>query len=848
MNKPALHERIKGKIFTGFSLLLFLVLAAVYVIIQIASQLTPPDTGVSQSVTKLSIVSNMLSTLIDADGQARAYITTGRKVYLSQYETLENNIRNITDSLKTLSIDDQEQYNRMAVVDSLLDLKKSALDNYFRIRLSGGSAIISPERLQNIVDHFSDTIAVSSKILALPGENKENEVTTSEPAKKETLLKRLWSNITGKQSKTDSIAIAIGDKIQNDTLQTYTRLNDSAINLIRAQLLMMSEEERVERQLAIERELLLLRTDQYILDEIRNVLLLFEKEEINRAIAGAENSRAVLKKLWNTALIAAILGILTILIFTVLIWKDLARSNFYRKKLEEARALAEKLLKVKEMFLANMSHEIRTPITSIIGFSEQLSSTRLSNTQSKYLRYINSSSEHLLKLIDDLLDFSRIESGKLSLQERHFYPSNLIKDAFETMYPRARLKGLEARLIMEIDPEIKVSGDDLRIRQILFNLLNNSIKFTSAGKVTVKAQAETNGEIVTLFMEVADTGIGIQSEKQQEIFNEFTQVDAGITRKYGGSGLGLAISKKLTEMMKGQIVLSSTPGEGTTVLVTIPLQIYTGIIKSVAEAEEKKIPDLSGFRILIAEDDETTRMLITEILLETGAKVTETDNGQSAWDVFAETEGDFDLIITDIQMPGLSGPELSEKIHEWSGDNQIKACPILGLTAHATGDDISRYRESGMTEILLKPFKQHSFHQTLIQLLEVENVGIKKNKPEITGNTPDLTVFNQFANNDPEALKKIIVSLADGLKDTSTALEIASEEKDYIKISLLAHRILPNLRNLKAKNTVVKLLELENFKKSGHQENEKIEETLVSAIDDLKKIEIDLRNLIAELH
>lgn len=844
MKKAAVHERIKGKVFTGFSLLLILVMAAVYVIIQIASQLTPPDTGVSQSVTKLSIVSNMLSTLIDADGQARAYITTGQKKYLNQYKTLEKDIRNLTDSLKSLSIDHPEQYNRMAVVDSLLDMKKSALDSYFRLKPAGSSAIMSSERLQNIVDHFSDTISVSSKILPPSPKDNKTEIDINEPVKKDNLLKRLWTNITGKQTKTDSIINAISIKIEQDTLHTYTRLNDSTIDLIRAQLKVMSEEERVERQLSIERELMLLRTDQNILDEIRNVLLLFEKEEINRAIAGSEHSGTVLKKLWNTALIAAIIGIITILIFTILIWKDLARSSFYRKKLEEARTLAEKLLKVKELFLANMSHEIRTPITSIIGFSEQLSNTRLSATQSKYLRFINSSSEHLLKLIDDLLDFSRIESGNLSLQERHFFPSNLIHDAFETMQPRARSKGLEARLNIDIDPALAVYGDDLRIRQILFNLLNNSIKFTSTGVIDVEAKTEADGEKVVLLLKVTDTGIGIAEDKQQEIFNEFTQVDAGITRKYGGSGLGLAISKKLTEMMSGQIVLKSMPGEGTTVTVTIPLQIYTGKIKSPVETEEKTIPDLSGMRILLAEDDETTRLLIYEILEQTGAKVKETESGLQAWKIFQETEGDFDLVITDIQMPGLSGPELTKRILSWAAENETKSCPVLGLTAHASAEDLILYRESGITKIMLKPFKQSSFYQMILQLLDIEDNISESNLHKESTAMPDVSIFNQFANNDPEALKKIITSLANGLNDTSQALEVAAETKDYLTISLLAHRILPNLRNLKANETVTKLLELENLRNTENPENENIDETLASTVLELKIIENNLRKLI----
>ena len=830
--------RIKRKVFSGFVLLLLLSGAAVFILIQLASRLTPPDTGESQSVTKLSIVSSLLSTLIDADGQARAYITTGSSKYLDRYTDLEIHVHQLTDSLKALSLEHPEQYLRMAVVDSLVRQKKTALENHMKRKQMAGSALSSSERLEGIVDRFSDTIDVSYKTYEEAVVPLKSSEEGSDPQKKEGFFKRIWGGISGKHSPPDTTMKESVEKImRKDTILSYTKISDTAISQIREQLKLMSRQDQIERQLSIERELMLLRTDQSILDEIRNVLLLFEKEEINRAIAGAENSREILSKLWNTALIAAITSLIIMLIFLVMIWKDLARSNFYRKKLEEARKIAEKLLKVKEMFLANMSHEIRTPITSIIGFSEKLSGTRLNQTQGRYLNYINSSSDHLLRLIDDLLDFSRIESGKLGLDARHFFPALLMKEIFETMSPRAKLKGLETKLILKIDPNLKVTGDDLRIRQILLNLLNNSIKFTSNGSVTLTAKAAINNGMADLQISVSDTGIGIPKEKQVEIFNEFTQVDIGTTRKYGGSGLGLAISQKLTRLMNGEIRLESEPGKGTTIKVTLPLPLYDGPISESRNTNNNSIPDLSDFRILVAEDDETTRILITENLLTSGAFVREADNGQTAWDVFVETEGDFDLVITDIQMPGLSGIELTKNITGWFAAEKIEPCPILGLTAHSSPEEMKHYHSVGMTRLLMKPFKQADFYARILKLLELYHQEFNESSKE-SGNVgyPDISVFRQFANDDTKALKKILTSLTEGLSETIESMKQAFEEKDYATISLLAHRALPNVRNLGDKETASKLQLLERLRGNKIPDNKAVNEMLASAIEGMARL------------
>lgn len=847
MEKAAVHERIKGKVFTGFIILLALVLAAIFITIRLTSQLTPPDAGVSQSVTKLSLVSNMLSSLIDADGQARAYISTGQKKYLYNYRRHEKEIRQLTDSLKNLSIENSDQYERMMIVDSLLDLKKRTLDSYLRHRSSSEQNIISSERLQNIVDRFSDTIGVTTKTPGAQPLAEEDHTQNLETAGRSNFLKRLWSNLTGKSSKSDSLVKAGREQNLPDTILTYTTINDTAIESIRRQLEKMGEEERIEKQLAMERELMLLRTDQIILDEIRNVLILFEQEELGRAIQGAENSSEVLRKLWNTALASAIIGIITILVFVILIWKDLARSAFYRKKLEEARLLAEKLLKVKELFLANMSHEIRTPITSIIGFSEQMKNTRLNKEQYRYLNFINSSSEHLLRLIDDLLDFSRIESGNLQLENRPFNIKSLFEEAFHTLQAKASQKGLEMKFDFRADAGINVLGDDLRIRQIIFNLLNNSIKFTHKGSITLLCDAKYIDDEVLLLFSVSDTGIGIPPEKQQDMFREFTQSDPGITRKYGGSGLGLAICRRLTDMMGGKILLSSVQGEGTTIEVSLMLKKYEGEIMSGKKIFKDTLPDLTGLKILLAEDDEATRILITENLLACGATVLENSSGTSAWAAFEDADGDLDLLISDIQMPGMSGPELVKKIADWYIFNNAVPCPVLGLTAHATPEDIHNLIKAGFSDILLKPFRQSGLFEKINHLLDIEFSDDMEKPPqdaELFTTALNLEIFKEFANHDEQALRKILTSLADAFKLAAESLTKALQQNDYQLIASIAHRILPNTRNLAAEQTVLKLTNLESLRSKTAPDNTLIKKQIDETVAELNYIDKELRKLI----
>lgn len=812
MKKQGQSGGVKGKVLSGFFILLVLALAAVFAVIKLATQLSPPESGTSESVIKLTLVSNLLSELIEANGQARAYITTGDRKYLSRYRRLDKGILELADSLKYLSTLQPEQYKRMLVVDSLLRIKRGTVESFFRIRIAGDTLALSGAIPGGARGSGNDSLTPGGK---MPGRISAEAQSQEDPDdSRPGFFKKIWDNITGRRPKRDTIQRTGPLLSSSDSINPSSAIQDTTIEMVKSQLLKMGEKERLDKEMTIKRDLLLMRTDQVIMDEIRSVLLLFEKEEITRALEDAGHQRQVFRRLWYTAVVLAAVGLITMIFFVILIWKDLARSNFYRKQLESARHLAEKLLKVKELFLANMSHEIRTPITSIIGFTERLSTTRLSAEQKDYLKFINSSSEHLLGLVDDLLDYSRIESGKMKLENIPFHPADLFRQVFETVKHKAEKKGLEMIFNLEMKPGLALLGDPLRIRQIAYNLLNNSLKFTEAGRIQLDITSVAEGDHMLLSIIVSDTGIGIPEEKQQEIFGEFTQVDVGITRKYGGSGLGLAICSKLAGLMNGEIKLTSKPGAGTTITVTLPLEVHQGKVdETPSEAGSGQI-SLSGYRILMAEDDETTHILLHQLLLSAGAEVKEAGDGKEALEYFIENPSGFNLIITDIQMPNISGPELAERIKIHCGPLGIAPPPFLGLTAHATAEDIELFKSKGIDNILIKPFRQSQLFETIGKVLRFETMTAPAvtNRESKPGKSVDTDKFEKFAGNDAEAMRKILTSLAENISATSIQMQLACESNDYQQLSMLAHRMLPNIRNLGASEETGLLQQLEGLR------------------------------------
>ncbi|MFZ9846553.1 MAG: response regulator [Flavobacteriales bacterium] len=387
------------------------------------------------------------------------------------------------------------------------------------------------------------------------------------------------------------------------------------------------------------------------------------------------------------------------------------------KELAEAKRLAEASVKVKQDFMANMSHEIRTPMNAIIGFTNLVLKTNLTEDQRTCLQSVKISGENLIVIINDILDFSKIEAGKMTIESSEFDLSSLLSELMKLQTQVAKDKGID--LLLNVDAKVPqfLIGDSVRVNQVLLNLVSNAVKFTSKGKVELKVKVVDEDEREALIeFSVEDTGIGIPQDKLENIFESFTQAKGDTTRKYGGTGLGLTIVKKIVGLMKGEIKVESELDKGSRFIVQVRMPKGVAKGKSPVQIDENKQITLGKLQILLAEDNELNQILALRVLNNFGCEVDIADNGKIALEKFRNK--DYDIILMDIMMPEMDGLETTKIIRNEFSEPK-KNIPILAMTAFIfTESDDNKYLEAGMNDYILKPFNPDKLKQKIANLVE----------------------------------------------------------------------------------------------------------------------------------
>lgn len=478
---------------------------------------------------------------------------------------------------------------------------------------------------------------------------------------------------------------------------------------------------------------------------------------------------------------------------------DITDRVLAEKELKKAKKITEELAKTKQNFLANMSHEIRTPMNAIMGMANQLGKTPLNPTQQFYLNTINSASDNLLVIINDILDLSKIEAGKLSFENIGFEPQLFVLNAMQVLANKADEKGLKLTNSYFDNAVSKVLvGDPYRLNQVMLNLISNAIKFTEKGGIDVKLHVlSSNDQSQLIQIAITDTGIGMEDEFVQRLFDKFSQEYESVSRKYGGTGLGMSICKDLIELMGGKIFASSKKGEGTTVTFELELKKGTQADLKTKEIIEFKKDFLADKKILIVDDNDMNRLVASIILENYGTQIFEAINGSEAIEKVNSVQPD--LVLMDLQMPIVNGFEATETIRK-QGNN----VPIIALTANAIKGENDKCFVSGMNDYVPKPFKEEDLLKVIAKWLgkeaatttastEETNIAMLDNNDELLY---DLTNLNTISGGNEVFIKKMLAIFCAQTPQMMQDMQKAFTANELEKMGALAHKIKPSIDNL----------------------------------------------------
>lgn len=864
------EKGIKITVFLSYSIILLLVGLISYFTFTSFNLLTRSSDKLAQPNERIDLLHDLIYAIHNAESSIRSYSLTERESHLNTYFVGLSQINEMVDTLYILAGEDDFIKETIDSINIELLNKTQILEQFILIRRLDKNSVFYYDAVDEIVKASSrQTITPETTereindSLFLPEEPVDEELPTDREEitrEKDNVFQRIRNFFSGSKSEVPEPSAPENDsiiqeqvlqQIRTDSIITETR---DTVNLKREieNAMSLLFQQLYQRQQAIrDTENRILLNDKKVMDRIWLLVTRLEEYEKTNALKEASFAHATVEDTSDKIFVLILVSFIVMLVFFWLFVNDINKSRFYKKQLMAEKARAEDLLLVKQRFMANISHEIRTPLNSIIGFSEQLKKLKIRDDASLFTSAISQSSSHLLEIVNDILDFSKMEAGKINLDPVETDLVELAQQVYISLEGMAQAKGLKFCVSTDDLTYRFYICDPLRLKQILINLANNAIKFTHEGSVVVTlsqaADSDDNNKTWVCFT-VADTGIGMSEGDQKRIFDEFAQADSNLNRNYGGTGLGLSISRKLVDLMNGTIDLESKPGEGSVFKVSLPLEKCESVSKP-EFIDSTGLPINEKANILVVDDDQLNRLLISSLLAPyKNIRLTEASNGQEALDQLKEES--FDLLITDIQMPGMSGFELVEKLRS---DNSLPNfdIPVIACTADITDVTKEKLASAGIDHYLLKPLNEKMFFQTLNGLINNGTTFHDEPYQTITelnsleeqikpAKLFDISGLNKFTGGNAETNKKILAAFKDDTQNNILSLIHDLKNDNRKSIHATAHKMSHMFELLEIKSAIscISLLNKANLSELPFGELErnvnelvKIAENVLSELD-----------------
>lgn len=795
-----------SKIVFGYIVLVGLLMGAFTYTIQQMNLLTTPTNLRDQLDHRRHITHRIISQLYDAEiiGQT---LRTGN---LDEYHHYLKAMKEVNASIDTLEIilTDTLQQARLDTVRTLLRNKQWNMYAVLEAMRNTPTDQIYQEQLDSLIaqqDSLLSTPHVRRKVIT-----HHNSYTIHH--KKKGFFKRLADVFAPGKEDSTQVSNVIQEEYTDTLDEVYSPI-DTISHMITGIQHKVFQTRQKETEMLNTRINSLRIVGSGLSQRVNQLLENIEHDEQEAARVKLMQEEEIRKNAAKTMAHIAIAAFILVLVFSVVIARDITRNNHYRKELEKAKLYAENLLVAREKLMLTITHDIKAPAGSIIGYIDLLIRLVNDKRQQFYLSNMKSSAQHLLALVTSLLDYHRLEAGKMDLHLVTFNPHELLTNIYNSFLPLAEKKELQLTLKEKLPETLNLEGDPFRIRQITENLLSNALKFTAAGEITLQAEYHGNQFV----LRVSDTGCGMTEKEQEKIFKEFTRLRSAQGQE--GFGLGLSITRKLVELLGGKIEIESTPGKGSTFQVSMPLpsissKTFHGTTPTTTQVSERLL------RILIIDDDRI-QMHLTEAMLHNleeefeGLKI-KTVCCEHPEELVTELQnGKFDLVFTDIQMPAMNGFELLKHLRSLHFA-QAQSIPLIAITARGDMDETD-FQRKGFAGMLQKPFSQSDLCRILTHVFSLQTneaalptqTGIPsspKLEEEKSYNFSPLTAFSE---DDPKAAREILQTFAQETRKNLKKIQDAMQMEDMESLCAVAHKMLPTFIMIEARKAIPSLQWLE---------------------------------------